>query len=95
MTPPSASKRPTALEVRLVGMAHNRTTRRISLMPEGGTDLTEGTRMLADLDTLATHHRVLCAACAFLERAGKPATPRELLQHSCIMIRESDEFLGA
>ena len=89
MTPPSASKRPTALEVRLVGMAHNRTTRRISLMPEGGTDLTEDTRMLA------THHRMLCAACAFLERAGEPATPRELLQHSCIMIRESDEFLGA
>lgn len=75
-------------------MAKNRTTRRISLMPEGGTYLTEGTRMLADLDTLATRHRVLCAAPAYPQRAGEPATPREPQQHSCIVIRGSDETFG-
>lgn len=173
VTPPSASKRLAALEARLGVRLLNRTTRRISLTPEGETYLTEGTRVLADLDALeravsgakalprgllkisatlgfgrrhiapvlsafaraypevevqlhlsdrpvnlveqafdmairigelpdarltarklATHHRVLCAAPAYLQRAGEPATPRELPQHSCIVIRESDETFG-
>lgn len=173
VTPPSASKRLAALEARLGVRLLNRTTRRISLTPEGETYLTEGTRVLADLDALeravsgakalprgllkisatlgfgrrhiapvlpafaraypevevqlhlserpvnlveqafdmairigelpdarltarklATHHRVLCAAPAYLQRAGEPATPRELPQHRCIVIRESDETFG-
>lgn len=33
---------------------------------------------------LATSHNLLCAAPAYLRRAGAPATPAELQQHQCI-----------
>jgi LysR family transcriptional activator of dmlA len=173
VTPPSVSKRLAALEARLGVRLLHRTTRRISLTPEGETYLTEGARVLAELDALertvsgakalprgllklsatlgfgrrhivpalskfaraypevevqlhltdrpvnlveqgfdisirigelpdarltalklAPNRRVLCAAPAYLRRAGEPASPRDLQQHRCIFIRESDETFG-
>ena len=173
VTPPSVSKRLSALEARLGVRLLHRTTRRISLTPEGETYLVEGTRVLAELDALehtvagsratpkgllkinatlgfgrqhiapmlskfsrafpevevqlhltdrpvnlveqgfdasvrlgelpdarltarllAPNRRVLCAAPAYLKQAGEPATPRELQQHRCIFLRESDETYG-
>ena len=52
VTPPSVSKRLAALEARLGVRLLHRTTRRISLTPEGETYLGEGARVLADLDAL-------------------------------------------
>lgn len=43
---------------------------------------------------LARNRRVLCAAPAYLRRAGEPASPRELAQHACLFIRESEETFG-
>lgn len=44
---------------------------------------------------LAPNQRVLCAAPAYLARAGEPATPRELGRHRCLFIREGDEAFGS
>jgi DNA-binding transcriptional LysR family regulator len=41
--------------------------------------------------TLAPNNRVLCAAPAYLERAGAPQAPRDLLDHACLVVRENDE----
>ena len=174
VTPPSVSKRLAALEARLGVRLLNRTTRRISLTPEGETYLTEGARVLEALDAveravsgakvtprgllkvsatlgfgrrfiapalskfaraypdvevqlhltdrpvnlveqgfdlsvrigtlpdarltarkLASNARVLCASPRYLARAGEPAHPRELPQHSCLFIREGDEAFGS
>lgn len=43
---------------------------------------------------LARNKRLLCAAPGYLQSAGVPGTPRELAQHRCIFIRESDETFG-
>lgn len=43
---------------------------------------------------LANNRRVLCAAPAYIERAGLPSNPRELSRHDCIFIREADETFG-
>lgn len=43
---------------------------------------------------LAPNRRLMCAAPAYLARAGMPSSPRELAQHQCIFIRESDETFG-
>ena len=173
VTPPAVSKRLAALERRLGVRLLQRTTRRISLTPEGETYFGEGAQVLADLEALeravvgtrgtpkgllrvsatlgfgrrhvapalskfarlypeievqlhltdrpinlveqgfdvlvrfgelpdarltarllARNRRVLCAAPAYLQRAGEPATPKELAQHTCIFIRESDEIFG-
>jgi len=174
VTPPAVSKRLAALERRLGVRLLHRTTRRISLTPEGETYLAEGARVLAELEALerlvagaraqpkgllrisatlgfgrrqiapllsdfarrypevelqlqlgdrpvnlveqgfdaqirfgelpdarltarllARNRRLLCAAPAYLQRAGLPATPRELSRHACIFIRESDETFGS
>jgi DNA-binding transcriptional LysR family regulator len=52
LTPPSVSKRLAALEARLGVRLLHRTTRRISLTPEGETYLTEGARVLDALDAV-------------------------------------------
>ncbi|GAA5234809.1 LysR family transcriptional regulator [Verticiella sediminum] len=174
VTPPSVSKRLAALEARLGVRLLNRTTRRISLTPEGETYLTEGAKVLDALDAveravsgatlvprgllkisatlgfgrrfiapalsdfsrafpdievqlhltdrpvnlveqafdvsvrigtlpdarltarkLASNKRVLCAAPAYLAKAGTPTHPRELPQHNCLFIREGDEAFGS
>ncbi|NDY93123.1 LysR substrate-binding domain-containing protein [Ideonella livida] len=173
LTPPAVSKRLAALERRLGVRLLLRTTRRISLTPEGETYLAGGARVLEELQALeatvagarsqpqgllrvsatlgfgrrhiapllsafarrhpqvevqlhlserplslveegfdvqvrfgevpdgrlsarllAHNQRVLCAAPAYLQRAGTPATPRELAQHACLFIREADEIFG-
>ncbi|WP_394787103.1 LysR substrate-binding domain-containing protein [Rhodoferax sp.] len=52
ITPPAVSKRLAALERRLGVRLLNRTTRRISLTPEGELYLGDGARVLEDLETL-------------------------------------------
>lgn len=173
VTPPAVSKRLAAIERRLGVRLLQRTTRRISLTPEGETYLVEGARVLEELEALertvagsralpkgllrvcstlgfgrrhvapalskfarqfpdvevqlhltdrpvnlveqgfdlqlrfgelpdarltarllAHNRRVLCASPAYLRRAGEPASPRELAQHACLFIRESDETFG-
>ncbi len=173
VTPPSLSKRLAALENRLGVRLMHRTTRRMSLTPEGELFLSEGSRLLEEIDELerkvagskakprgllricatlgfgrrhiapaltqfsnlfsdvevqlhlsdqpmniveqgfdvsvrfgdapdsrltarkvANNRRVLCATPAYLERAGEPITPRELQQHSCIVLRENNETFG-
>lgn len=173
ITPPSVSKRLASLEARLGVRLLHRTTRRISLTPEGETYVGEGARVLADMAALertvagakalprglmkvsatlgfgrrhvapalskfarsypevevqlhltdrpvnlveqgfdasirfgelpdarltarklAFNRRVLCATPSYLRRAGEPTSPRDLQQHSCLFIRESDETFG-
>lgn len=43
---------------------------------------------------IATNRRVLCAAPAYLERAGNPTVPRDLQAHQCIVLRENDAAYG-
>lgn len=174
VTPPAVSKRLAAIERRLGVRLLQRTTRRISLTPEGETYLVDGARVLEDLEALertvagsrampqglvrlsatlgfgrqhiapvlsafarqfpevevqlhltdrpvnlveqgfdlqirfgelpdsrltarllARNRRVLCATPAYLKRAGVPTSPRELTQHACLFIRESDEPFGS
>ena len=52
MTPPAVSKRLAALEKRLGVRLLQRTTRRMSLTPEGDLYLSEGARVLRDLEAL-------------------------------------------
>ena len=68
VTPPAVSKRLAALEKRLGVRLLHRTTRRISLTPEGETYLVEGARVLAELEAL---ERTV---------AGSRAVPKGLLR---------------
>ncbi|RFU48576.1 LysR family transcriptional regulator [Paraburkholderia sp. DHOC27] len=43
---------------------------------------------------IAPNRRFLCAAPAYLERVGMPATPRDLQRYQCIVLRESDAAFG-
>jgi DNA-binding transcriptional LysR family regulator len=45
--------------------------------------------------TIAFNRRLLCASPNYLQRAGEPRHPSDLLEHQCIVIRESDETYGA
>lgn len=40
---------------------------------------------------IAANARLLCAAPAYLKRAGAPKKPGELARHACLVIRENDE----
>ncbi|TWG89314.1 DNA-binding transcriptional LysR family regulator [Cupriavidus gilardii J11] len=73
VTPPAVSKRLAALERRLGVRLLQRTTRRLSLTPEGETYLVEGARVLAELEEL--------------ERTvtGSSATPHGLLRVSATL----------
>lgn len=174
ITASAASKRLGAIEARLGVRLMQRTTRRLSLTPEGETYLVDGARILEELEQLersvaggevtprgllrisatlgfgrrhvapalsrfsrdypeieaqlhlsdrpvnmveqgfdlvvrfgdlpdarltarllANNRRVLCAAPAYLALVGNPATPRELMKHACIFIREGDETFGS
>ena len=68
VTPPAVSKRLAAVERRLGVRLLQRTTRRISLTPEGETYLVEGARVLEDLESL---ERTV---------AGSRAVPKGLLR---------------
>ena len=173
ITPPAVSKRLALLERRLGVRLLNRTTRRASLTPEGEMYLTEGARVLEELEmlertvsgsratpkgivrvsatlgfgrrhmapalsnfarrypevevqmhlsdrpvnlveqgfdvlvrfgevpdvrltarSLALNRRLLCASPEYIARAGQPGTARDLAQHPCLFIRESDETFG-
>ncbi len=43
---------------------------------------------------IAPNRRLLCAAPAYLARAGTPRAPQDLLRHACIGIRQGDEAYG-
>lgn len=43
---------------------------------------------------LLDNHRVLCAAPAYLARAGLPRSPSELAQHACLVVKERDHPFG-
>ena len=43
---------------------------------------------------LASNHRVLCAAPAYLQRRGTPRKLDELLGHDCLVIKERDHPFG-
>lgn len=68
VTPPAVSKRLAALEARLRVRLLHRTTRRISLTPEGESYLVEGARILAEMEAL---ERAI---------AGTGSTPHGLLK---------------
>lgn len=169
VTPPAVSRRLAALESRLGVRLLNRTTRRVSLTPEGERYLEDGEAILRDIERLeralagsrempcgllrlnagfgfgrrhlgpaisafvrrypeveivlhlsdraldltehafdigirfgpppdarilarriAANRRLLCAAPAYLAARGQPATPRDLQDHDCIVIRENE-----
>ncbi|HWW69066.1 MAG TPA: LysR family transcriptional regulator [Duganella sp.] len=41
--------------------------------------------------TIADNQRWVCASPAYLQQNGEPRTPRDLLHHACICIRENNE----
>ncbi len=43
---------------------------------------------------LAPNRRLLCAAPSYLARMGVPRTPRDLVRHNCIGIRQGEEAYG-
>lgn len=43
---------------------------------------------------VARNRRLLCAAPAYLARAGTPRTPQELVRHNCITIRQGQDAYG-
>lgn len=43
---------------------------------------------------IARNRRILCAAPAYLQRAGEPNSPRDLVHHRCIITRENNDAFG-
>ena len=66
------------------------TDRRVDLVAEQA-DVLLRTGALGDSSLIARKiaegRRVICAAPAYLERRGRPATPEELLSHDCLVLR--------
>lgn len=60
----------------------------------GGFDLAVRIGALQDSSLvarpIATNRRVLCAAPAYLARRGRPAHPRELAEHDCLLLTSRD-----
>ena len=50
--------------------------------------------MLYEVITVAANRRVLCAAPAYLDRAGRPRGPADLARHACIVLRQNDDPYG-
>ncbi|MDD2056922.1 LysR family transcriptional regulator [Pseudomonas sp. GD03860] len=44
---------------------------------------------------IAANRRRLCAAPAYLQAHGHPQTPRDLVQHNCIVLRQNDAAFGS
>lgn len=43
---------------------------------------------------LAANRRLLCASSAYLQQHGTPVVPRDLLAHSCIVLRQNETAYG-
>ena len=43
---------------------------------------------------IAANRRLVCAAPAYLERAGRPKVPNDLLRHDCIVLRQDEAAYG-
>lgn len=43
---------------------------------------------------IATNRRRLCAAPSYLKTHGHPETPKDLMQHNCIVLRQNDAAFG-
>lgn len=43
---------------------------------------------------IAVNRRLLCASPAYLTASGQPATPHELTQHQCIVLRQNESAYG-
>jgi LysR family transcriptional activator of dmlA len=43
---------------------------------------------------IAANRRRLCAAPSYLEAFGRPETPKDLMQHNCIVLRQNDVAFG-
>ncbi|AOE85757.1 LysR family transcriptional regulator [Pseudomonas sp. TCU-HL1] len=43
---------------------------------------------------IAVNRRRLCAAPVYLEAFGRPETPKDLMQHNCIVLRQNDAAFG-
>lgn len=43
---------------------------------------------------IAANRRLLCAAPSYLEAFGQPETPKDLMQHNCIVLRQNDAAFG-
>ncbi len=43
---------------------------------------------------IAANRRRLCAAPSYLEAFGHPETPKDLMQHNCIVLRQNDAAFG-
>lgn len=60
----------------------------------GGFDVAIRIGALADSSLvarpIATNRRVLCASPAYLARRGRPAHPRELVDHDCLLLTSHD-----
>lgn len=64
---------------------------------EGGFDIAIRNAELKDSSLiarkLATDRRVICASPAYLEKYGKPASPKELKDHLCIHLSQLDLWI--
>lgn len=65
---------------------------------EGGFDLAIRYGIPIDSNMVAkklsSNHRLLCASLAYLEKYGKPKSPKDLLNHRCLIIERDGEALN-